>query len=126
MSDNDEAVRETLARTVTAWTANDAGAFAGRYAPAATVMLASGVFLQGRDEIAAYMTAGFAGPLKGTRGIDEAETVRLLGDDTAVVVSRSGFAQPGDEAVMRRATWVLSRHDDGWAVEAYANTPIAN
>jgi uncharacterized protein (TIGR02246 family) len=122
MSDNDEAVRAVLARTVTAWTAGDAGAFAGLYAEDATVMLASGVFLRGRDEIRAYMTAGFAGPLNGTRGIDEVQDLRLLGDDAAVVVSRSGFA-PGR---INNATWVLSRRDGVWAVDAYANCPIPN
>ena len=130
MSDNEEAVRAILARTVTAWTANDADAFADLYAEDATVMLADGVYLRGRDEIRAYMAAGFAGPLRGTRGLDEPESVRLLGDDAAVVISRSGFLLDGETRPSadhtRRAAWVLSRYDGAWSVAAYANQSTAN
>jgi uncharacterized protein (TIGR02246 family) len=130
MSDNDEAVRELLTRTVTAWTANDAAAFARLYAEDATVMLANGEYLRGRDEIRAYMAAGFAGPLGGSRGLDEPESVRLLGDDAAVVISLSGFLLGGETRPpadrLRRAVWVLSRSDGGWLVDAYANGPVTN
>jgi uncharacterized protein (TIGR02246 family) len=130
MSDNDEAVREILARSVKAWTANDADAFADLYAADATVMLAGGVFLRGRDEIRDYMAAGFAGPLGGTRGLDEVESVRPLGDDAAVAISLSGFLLDGETKPpadrLRRATWVLSRHEGAWSVDAYANCPTTN
>jgi uncharacterized protein (TIGR02246 family) len=130
MSDNDEAVRAILARTVTAWTANNADAFADLYAEDATVMLAGGVYLRGRDEIRAYMAAGFAGPLRGTRGLDEPESVRLLGDDAAVAISLSGYLLDGETRPSadhtRRATWVLSRYDGAWSVAAYANCSTTN
>jgi hypothetical protein len=45
--------------------------------------------------------------LKGTRGIDEPELVRVA-EDSAVVVSRSGFLP------------------EGWRVAAYANVATAN
>ena len=130
MSDNDEAVRELLTRTVTAWTANNADAFANLYAEDATVMLANGAYLRGRDEIRAYMAAGFTGPFRGTRGLDEPESVRLLGDDAALVISLSGFllageTRPADDR-RRRAVWTLSRYDGGWQVDAYANAPVTN
>jgi uncharacterized protein (TIGR02246 family) len=126
MSDNEEAVRAILARTVIAWTANDADAFADLYAEDATVMLAGGEYLRGRDEIRAYMAAGFAGRFRGSRGLDEPESVRLLGDDAAVVISLSGFSVAGGGSNSRRAAWMLSRRDGSWSVDAYANCPIAN
>jgi uncharacterized protein (TIGR02246 family) len=130
MTDNDEAVREILRGTVSAWTANDPDAFADLYAKDATVTLANGTYLRGRDEIRAYMAAGFAGPLHATSGMDELESVRLLGDDAAVAVSLSGFLLPGETAPAadrrRRATWVLSRLSGAWKVEAYANCPTMN
>ena len=65
------------------------------------------------------MTAGFAGPLRGTRSVEEPERIRFLSPDVAVVNSRSGFAPargagaPGGE---RRATWVLARPTGaGWS-----------
>jgi uncharacterized protein (TIGR02246 family) len=118
------AVRDVLAATVAAWAANDADAFADLYSPDATVVVQGGVFLRGREELRDFMAAGFAGPRKGTRSVDEQESVRVFGD-TAVVVSRSGVLMPGEQAVpperLRRATWTLARHDGWWLVEAYHN-----
>jgi uncharacterized protein (TIGR02246 family) len=123
----DTTVRDTILATVAAWDASDADAFAALYTPDATVVLAGGTFLRGREEIRGYMTAGFAGPLRGTRGGDEQESVRVLGD-AAVVVSRSGYALPGEDGPaperLRRATWTLARHDGRWFVEAYHNCPL--
>jgi uncharacterized protein (TIGR02246 family) len=130
MTDNDEAVREILRGTVSAWKDNDPDAFADLYAKDATVTLANGTYLRGRDEIRAYIAAGFAGPLRGTIGTEEPESIRLLGDDAAVVISQSGFLLPGETAPAadrsRRATWVLSRRSGAWKVEAYANCPSTN
>jgi uncharacterized protein (TIGR02246 family) len=123
-TDTATAVRDTIRATLDAWNAHDATTYAGWYAPDATVVLQDGTFLQGRDELRAYMAAGFAGRLRGTRGTDEQQSVRVIGD-AAVVVSRSGFLLPGEETVaaerLRRATWTLTRHDDRWLVAAYHN-----
>lgn len=120
----DQAVRDVLAATVAAWAANDADAFAGLYSPDATVVVQGGGFLQGREQLREFMAAGFAGARKGTRSIDEQESVRIKGD-TAVVVSRSGVLMPGEQTVaperLRRATWTLARHDGWWLIEAYHN-----
>lgn len=124
---DDRAVREVLHALVAAWAANDADAFADRYADDATVVLPGGVFHQGREEVRRYLAGAFAGPLRGSTSVDEPESVRLVGDDAAVVVSRSGFLLPGEETLpadrLRRATWVLTRRDDGWRVAAYHNCP---
>ena len=121
------AVRELLHALVAAWAANDADAFAARYADDATVVLPGGVFHQGREEVRRYLAAAFAGPLRAPPRSTSRSSVRLVGDGTAVVVSRSGFRLPGEETLpadrLRRATWVLSRRDDGWRVEAYHNCP---
>jgi uncharacterized protein (TIGR02246 family) len=122
MTDDDNGVRELLRDTVAAWTANDPDGFAALYAKDATVTLANGTYLHNRDEIRAYMAAGFEGPLKGTSGMDEVESIRLIGPDAAVAISRSGFAPPAGN--VRRATWTLVRLDDGWRVAAYANCPM--
>jgi uncharacterized protein (TIGR02246 family) len=123
----DTTVTEPILATVKAWDANDAEAFAEVYAPDATVVLTGGVFLRGREEIRQFMTAGFTGRLRGTRSVDEQESVRRVGD-CAIVVSRSGYLLPGEESVapeqVRRATWTLSRHDEGWRIESYHNCPI--
>jgi uncharacterized protein (TIGR02246 family) len=126
-TDTETAIRDVILGTVAAWNANDADEFAALYATDATVVLQGGTFLRGRDEIRAFMTAGFGGRLQGTRGSDEQLSVRVIGD-TAVVVSLSGFLLPGEETPaperVRRATWTFARHDSQWLVEAYHNCAL--
>lgn len=118
-------VQDTLTRLYQAWADNDADAFAQLYLEDATVVL-PGSYHQGTDAVARYMGMGFAGPLKGSRGVDEPLSVRVLGD-TAVVVSRAGILMAGEDSVPadreRYATWVLVRREDRWLVAAYSNTP---
>jgi uncharacterized protein (TIGR02246 family) len=118
-------VRATLEQAYAAWAANDADAFAALYLDDATVVM-PGVFHRGRNAVRDHMAAGFAGPLKGSRGIDEPQDVRVLGD-TAIVVSRAGILMAGEQEVPRErtvlATWVLARRDGRWMIAAYTNTP---
>jgi len=118
------AVRDVLVRIVAAWDANDADALAELYTCDASVVSA-GSYMDGRDEIGADMTAGFAGPLKGTTCVEEPEQIRFIADDVAIVNTRSGYIAPGDNAVQpglqHRATWVLTRTGSDWFVASYHN-----
>lgn len=126
-TDRDSGVRDVLHDVYAAWKANDAEAFAARFAEHATSVL-PGTYSQGKDEIRAYMAAGFAGPLKGSTVIDEVKSVRFVGDTAAVVISESGVLMAGEDGVpasrLVRATWVLAERDGQWSVEAYHNSPI--
>jgi len=123
-SSQTDAVRATLDELYVAWTANDADAFAALYREDATVVLA-GMFHQGRAAVRDHMARAFAGPYKGSRGFDEPQDIRVIGD-TAIVVSRAGVILPGEDEVPsereRMATWVLSQEDGRWMVAAYTNT----
>ncbi|GAA4305470.1 uncharacterized protein (TIGR02246 family) [Actinomadura luteofluorescens] len=125
MNSDETAVREVFDRLYKAWGDGDADAFADLYAEDATVVM-PGVFNRGREAVRDFMAAGFAGPLKGSRGVDEPEDVRVHGD-TAIVVSKAGIIMAGEQEVPpereRVATWVLSRRDGRWLVAAYANAP---
>jgi uncharacterized protein (TIGR02246 family) len=116
---------DTIMATTAAWTRNDADEFADLHTSDATVVLTGGTFLRGREEIRRFMAAGFAGRLRGTYGIDEQDSVRVIGD-TAIVVSRSGFAAPGSDTptLMRRATWTLVKRDGRWLVGSYHNCDL--
>jgi len=119
-----QAVRDVLEATTAAWGAGDADAFAELYAPDASVVLTGGVYLRGREEIRTATAALFAGPRKGTRSVEEPESLRVVGD-AAVVVSRSSILLPGEDSApaerQRRSTWTLARHDGWWLIEAYHN-----
>lgn len=120
------AVRDVLQRAYAAWADNDADAFAALYVDDATVVM-PGVLHRGRSAVRDHMAAAFAGPLKGSRGIDEPQDIRIVGADTAIVVSRAGIVMAGEQELPaereRFATWVLSRLDDRWLIAAYANAP---
>jgi uncharacterized protein (TIGR02246 family) len=122
-----EAVLDVLRQVYVAWADNDADAFAELYVDDVTVVM-PGVFHQGRPAVRDYMAAAFAGPLKGSRGIDTPQDIRVLGD-TAVVVSRAGILMadeqelPADREFL--ATWALARNDGRWKIAAYTNTPAA-
>jgi uncharacterized protein (TIGR02246 family) len=68
------------------------------------------------------MASAFAGPLKGSRLIDQPQDVRFLNEDTTIVISEGGIVFPGQNAVPGegavRATWVLARRDGSWHVAA--------
>ena len=102
-------VRDLFDRMYGAW--GDADAFAALYREDATVVM-PGVFRQGREAVRDSMAAAWAGPLRGSRAIDEPLDVRVLGD-TAVVVSRAGILMPGQNELTPGtevlATWVLTR-----------------
>lgn len=118
------AVRELLRQVYAAWADNDADAFAALYLDDATVVL-PGVFRQGRSAVRDYIAGAFAGPLKGSRGIDEPQDIRILGGDTAIVVSRAGIMMAGEQDLPaereQMATWVLSKQDGQWMIAAYSN-----
>ena len=110
-----------------AWADGDADAFGKLYTEDATVVM-PGVFNKGRAKIVDHMAAGFAGPFKGSRGVDTPKDIRVIDGHTAVVVSEAGIIPAGQDEVPAgrtvRATWVLSKHDGQWLVVAYTNTPL--
>lgn len=118
------AVHDVLARLYRAWA--DADAFAALYCDDATVVM-PGVLHLGRAATREYMAAAFAGPLRGARGVDDPQNVRIIEGDTAIVVSAAGILMAGEEELPRErerlATWVLTKTDGRWLIAAYTNTP---
>ena len=121
---DETAVQNLLARTVVAWDAHDAGAYAELFTQDATLVTA-GLQQEGQQQIRAFMAAVFAGPLKGTTFREESPRIRLVADDVAIVTSLGGVVLPGGQAVLpghqRRETWVLSRAGSGWLIESFHN-----
>ena len=125
----DQAVRDVVTAVGTAWAAGDVDAFAALYAPDATVVLPGGACLQGRDAIHAFTAAGFAGPLRGSTTDNNDVQVRMITYGVAIVNSLGGTTMAGETEIaadrLRRATWVLSRRDGNWSIDAYTTCPTA-
>jgi uncharacterized protein (TIGR02246 family) len=124
--DLNEQVTAVFDATSSAWADGDADAFADWYAEDATVIL-PGFSLRGRAEIRTNMGDAFAGPLKGSKRLHVVQDARFLGDDTALVVTRSVTAFPREAeppaGQQEHATWAFSRHDGRWLIEAYHSCP---
>jgi uncharacterized protein (TIGR02246 family) len=122
----DREVLTVLDGVYRAWADHDADAFVAAYTEDATSIL-SGSYSAGRAATRERMAAAFAGPLKGSRVRDEVQSVRHLGADAAIVVSRSVVLMAGEtEAPTDRwvvATWTLTRENGRWLLAAYHNCP---
>jgi uncharacterized protein (TIGR02246 family) len=118
------AVLAVLDAVYAAWANNDADAFVAPYARDATAVH-TGTVMSNRDAVRATMAAGFAGALKGSEGIHEVQSVRFVGADTALVLSRGAIRFAGrDEPESRTLDgWVLVKRDGNWRVEAFHNCP---
>ena len=103
--------------------ANDADAYVAGYAPDAYVCT-PGVFLPDREALRATMAGHFEGPLKGSRGVYEVKSLRFLGADAAVVLTKAGIVLAGDtQADDFQDTWVFGRTDGRWEVRAFHTCP---
>ena len=122
------AIKKILADQYQAWGEGDAASFVADYAEEATVIM-PGSYTGTRDEIQQNMTQSFATSLKNTKVTDELQSVRFLGDDCAIAISKAGILFPGESEVPADrfiyATWVFQRRNGKWLVEAYHNSPVA-
>lgn len=116
-------------RIMAAWAANDADAFADTFTENGSLLMQDRQ-LESREEIRAYMSAGFSGPLAGARVTGWPIAVRFLTDDVAVAVTQGGIimaGQPGlDPATHIRATWVVVRDGDRLALMSHQSSPVAS
>jgi uncharacterized protein (TIGR02246 family) len=123
----ERAVLQVLNDLYAAWAANDADALAALYTEDGTSIL-PGAFRRNPADLRAAMAAAFAGPMKGSRAIDEVQSVRFLTPDVAVVISEAGILMAGETELpadrLRRATWVLARQAGTWRIAAYHNSPV--
>ena len=121
------AIKRVLADQYGAWAAGDAAAFVSDYATDATVIM-PGSYRRNRDEIRQSMTESFVTYLKDTNVTDEIQSIRFLGGDHAIAVSKAGILFPGETEVPADryvyATWVLRRSEGKWLVESYHNSPV--
>jgi uncharacterized protein (TIGR02246 family) len=120
------AIRGVLESHYKAWDAGDADAFVTDYTQDATVIM-PGIYRKSKEEVRQNMAEAFASFLKGSTAIDKLESIRFLGENTAVAVSETGVRFPGETEIpaerMVYATWVLEKRGGAWLLAAYHNSP---
>lgn len=121
--------RAVLAELAARWDAADGQGYGELFTPDATYVQFNGVLLNGRREIADMHDLMFRTMLYGTRLVThEIESVRMAGDDRAVVVSTGAALYPWQKEVtpkrLSRQTLILERRDGRWLVAGFQNSRI--
>jgi uncharacterized protein (TIGR02246 family) len=119
------AVRAVPDRVRDAWAANDPEAFAGAYTSDATMILSGDRFFHGRPMILQAIKHSFSGDHAGTKLLQNIVNFRVIGPETAVIITEGGVLAPGETVPARerelRATWVIAKENGEWLVAAYHN-----
>ncbi len=122
------ALHQVPARTTQAWANHDPDAFARVFAKNTKVVIA-GHYLKNRDEVRAYISEAFSGPVKGTRVIMDPVSAEFMSADTGLVMTEGGILLPGETSVAAeraiRGTWVLAMEDGEWRIRAYHSSPVS-
>ena len=128
LTEEETAVRKAMEGVIDAWADNDPNAFADRYTEDATIVTVEGLYCKGREPIRGLMTMLYAGPFKGSKVFNKPEDVRLISDNVAVAISWNAILLGGLTELppeeTRRATWVFSKQNGEWLVEAFQNVFI--
>jgi uncharacterized protein (TIGR02246 family) len=114
-------------KVIAAWAYHDADGFADLFIENGTMILA-GVYRSGREEIREFLKEAYEGRYKGTQVTGKPLGIRVLGPDSAILVSQGGVLEAGESEVSAdaaiRASWVVVKQDDQWLLAAYQNTPV--
>lgn len=119
-----EALRDLMRRSVAAWAAGDAEAYAACFTEDADYVVFDGSRLHGRAINAVMHQRIFDGPLKGSRLEAQLESIRFLSADVALLHSRATVVRRGraKPSPMFRQTLVAVRRDGEWIYTAFQNT----
>lgn len=124
----DETLRGVLTELGRAWNAGDAEAYADLFTPTASYVTFDGRLLAGREQIQQVHRFLFAGPLRGSTMVTDAdaiESVPTRTDDLAVIVSTGAIRLADQPATPDRdsiQTLVLTPTEQGWRIAAFQNT----
>jgi uncharacterized protein (TIGR02246 family) len=73
------------------------------------------------------MTAGYAGPYKGTSVTGTPLDLKPLGKDAVALLTVGGVLAAGESELSTkeaiRASWILVKNDGGWQLAVYQNCP---
>ncbi len=127
MGEDVEVAVYALYRAILAgWNADDADGFAAPFAEDGEVVGFDGSQIAGRAQIAEQMAGIFADRATGTY-VGIVRDVRRLGDDAALLRAVSGVVPAGEDDLKPELNAIQSlvarRHDEGWQVVLYHNTP---
>ncbi|MFW5415207.1 SgcJ/EcaC family oxidoreductase [Nocardiopsis sp. CNT-189] len=124
-----EALKQLLVDMAEAWNAGDGAGYAAPFLDDATYISYDGQLAEGRQVIQDVHQMLFDGPLKGSRMDDSNHhepRIRLLTDDSAVVISIGGVSIDGGEPTDADRASIITlttvRKDGAWRIASFQNT----
>jgi uncharacterized protein (TIGR02246 family) len=125
--EDEKAVLTVPMRIQEGWERNDANYFADVFAENGSLLMKDDQ-LTSREEIRAYMKAGFEGEFRGARVRGLPLAVRFLNERTALVISQGGIVLDGETEIAParqvRVTWVIVKQADGLKLLSHQSSPI--
>ncbi len=125
--DWERAVLTVPQRIMGAWARNDADLFADTFTDNGSLLLNDNQ-MTSREQIRAYMAAGYAGPLKGAKVHGWPLQVTRLSERAAMVVTQGGIMFPGEERIADRnsirAMWLIVAEEGRWKLLSHQSSPI--
>lgn len=123
----EKAVLTVPMRIQEGWERNDADYFADTFAENGSLLMKDDQLIS-REEIRAYMAAGFAAEFHGAKVRGWPLSVKFLDDTTALVISQGGIVLDGETETAPerqvRVAWVIVRQDDGLKLLSHQTSPI--
>jgi uncharacterized protein (TIGR02246 family) len=128
-ANEESAARSVLEAQLAAWAAGDGAAFGATVTEDSDLIAFDGTHLVGRQAIAAFMQKQFDTVLAGTQVVAEPVRTRVINDEIVVMITEGGVIFPGEAEVpaehMSIQTFVLTKENDRWLVDAFQNTRLA-
>jgi len=117
-----DGVADSLERMRRAWDAGDAAAYAEEFTQDAIYVIFIGTVSHGREEIHEDHVPLFEKWQRGSRMSMRVLDVRMLGQDTAVVLTEGGIGKGSRIRHDKMQTYTFTREDGHWLCAAFQNT----
>ena len=121
---DEQALRDIVARMEAAWNRSDAEAWAAEFAEDADFIHVLGMHFTGRPAIVEGHRAIFDTIYKGSRYVASVEKIRPVGASAAVVFTLCALTLADGSSFEARPTLVAERTGSGWRIAAFQNTLV--
>jgi len=116
--DDENAIRQLLARLYDAWARGDGAGYAACFAQESDYITFNGIHLRGRAENAEVHGALFRSILKGSKLSAEIESIELLSGGVALAHTVGRGRKKGYQ------TYVLVKSGEQWEIRSFQNTRV--
>jgi uncharacterized protein (TIGR02246 family) len=121
-------IRGLYERMIAGWNAGDAAAMTRDFADDGEIVGFDGSEVSGRERIASYLAAIFAGH-KVASFVTLVREVREIAPGVMLLRAHAGMVPPGKSEINRATnavqTLIAVRDDDRWQIALFQNTPAA-